>query len=184
VGQRIAVKGASGSGKTTFATELARRLDVPHVELDALHHGPNWSEPSAAEFRARVRGVMDAHRQGWVIDGNYERKLDRLVTDAADIVVWLDMPLGLILLRLWRRTWHRVNNRVELWNGNHESWRGAFWGRESLFAWTIRAHIRHRREYPCRFANHPGFVRLRTPVVARRWLEQHVPDGHTPRGML
>jgi adenylate kinase family enzyme len=39
--QRVAVRGGTGSGKSTFARELARRLDVPHVELDALHHGPN-----------------------------------------------------------------------------------------------------------------------------------------------
>jgi adenylate kinase family enzyme len=39
--RRVNVKGTSGSGKTTFAQELARRLDVPFVELDALHHGPD-----------------------------------------------------------------------------------------------------------------------------------------------
>ena len=53
--KRVNVKGTSGSGKTTFAQELAKRLEVPYVELDALHHGPNWTEASADEFRARVR---------------------------------------------------------------------------------------------------------------------------------
>lgn len=40
VPRRIVVKGSSGSGKSTVADELARRLGVPHIELDALHHGP------------------------------------------------------------------------------------------------------------------------------------------------
>src|ERR671936_2877498 len=75
VGRRIAVKGASGSGKTTSTAELARRLGVAHVELDALHHGSNWSEPTLDEFCARVRAAIDANPTGWVIDGNYERKL-------------------------------------------------------------------------------------------------------------
>jgi adenylate kinase family enzyme len=176
VGRRIAVKGASGSGKTTFAAALAGLLALPHIELDALHHGPNWSEPSAAEFQARVQAAMQAHPHGWVIDGNYERKVGRLITDAADVVVWLDMPLRLILIRLWRRTWHRVTGQIELWNGNRESWRSAFWGRDSLFAWTIRAHFRQRRDYPRRYANHPGFVRLRTPDAARHWLQQEGSD--------
>jgi len=52
--KRINVKGTSGSGKSTFAAELARRLDLPYVELDALHHGPNWSEPTDEGFRARA----------------------------------------------------------------------------------------------------------------------------------
>jgi adenylate kinase family enzyme len=172
MGPRIAVKGASGSGKTSLAAELARRLGVPHIELDALHHGPNWSEATADEFRARVRAAMDSNPDGWVIDGNYERKLDRLVTDAADTVVWLDLPLPILLVRLWRRTSHRIRTNEELWNGNRESWRTAIWGRESLFVWTIRSFFRHRRTWPRRFASHPGFVRLRTARAARQWLDQ------------
>jgi adenylate kinase family enzyme len=170
VARTIAVKGASGAGKTTFAADVARRRGVPHVELDALHHGPNWSAPGAEEFRARVRAAMAAAPQGWVIDGNYERKLGRLVTDAADLVVWLDPPLWTLLRRLWRRTAHRIRDRVELWNGNRETWRTALWGREALFAWTIRAFFRHRREWPRRFAAHPGFIRLRTPEEAAAFL--------------
>jgi adenylate kinase family enzyme len=171
--RRIAVKGASGSGKTTLAAELARRLGAQHVELDALHHGPNWSEPTAEEFRARVQAVMDRHADGWVIDGNYERKLGSLVTGAAGTLVWLDLPLALLLGRLWRRTSHRVRDNVELWNGNHESWSSALWERDALFPWTIRAYFRHRREWPRRFAEHPDFVRLRTTAEVRSWLEAY-----------
>jgi adenylate kinase family enzyme len=169
--RRIAVKGASGSGKTTLAAELARRLGVQHVELDALHHGPNWSEPTAEAFRATVQAVMESHPDGWVIDGNYERKLGSLVTDAADTLVWLDLPLALLLGRLWRRTSHRIRNNVELWNGNRERWATALWGWDALFPWTIRAYFRHQREWPARFAAHPGFVRLRTTAQVRSWLE-------------
>jgi adenylate kinase family enzyme len=84
VAQRINVKGTSGSGKTTFAQELARRLELPYVELDALHHGPNWSEPTGEEFRARVREAMTP--AGWVIDGNYEAKLGETVLAEAEAI--------------------------------------------------------------------------------------------------
>ena len=39
---RIAITGASGNGKTTLARRLAETCDLRHVEIDALHHGPNW----------------------------------------------------------------------------------------------------------------------------------------------
>jgi adenylate kinase family enzyme len=168
---RVNVKGASGSGKSTFGHELARRLGVPYVELDALHHGPNWAEPTNEKFRARVREAMDARPGGWVIDGNYEVKLGDTVIGAADTIVWLDLPLPVKLRRLWLRTTHRIRDDVELWSGNKESWRGAFWGRESLFGWMLRTHFRHRREWPRRYGGDPRFVRLRSVREAKEWLD-------------
>ena len=165
------MKGTSGSGKSTFAAELARRLDLPYVELDALHHGPNWSEPTDEGFRARVREAMEAAPDGWVIDGNYEGKLDDLVLREADRIVWLDLPLRLKLRRLWRRTMERIRDDLELWGGNRESWRGAFWGRESLFWFMVKTHFRHRRQWPARFGGDPRFVRLRSVDEAHRWLD-------------
>jgi adenylate kinase family enzyme len=169
--RRVNVKGTSGSGKSTFARELAERLGLPYVELDALHHGPNWSEPTAEEFRARVRVAVDAAPDGWVIDGNYEAKLGDTVIAPADTIVWLDLPLRLKLRRVARRTGERIRDDVELWNGNKETWRNALWGRESLFAWLIRGHFRHRRTWPRLYAGDPRFVRLRSVAAARRWLD-------------
>jgi adenylate kinase family enzyme len=169
---RVNVKGISGSGKSTFSRELAERLDVPYLEIDAVNHGPNWTEASADELQARVREFMAAVPDGWVIDGNYESKLGDLVLEAADTIVWLDPPLRVSLGRLWRRTLRRIRGQVELWSGNRESWRGAFWGRSSLFAWTLRSWLRHRRRWPRHFAGDPRVVRLRSEQEARRWLEQ------------
>lgn len=169
--RRINVKGTSGSGKTTFSQELARRLELPFVELDALHHGPNWAEPTDEEFRARVREAMDAMPDGWVIDGNYERKLGDLVIGPADTLVWLDLPFALKLRRLWRRTIQRIRDDVELWSGNKESYRGAFWGPDSLFWWMVKTHFRHKRQWPARFAGDPRVVRLRSVREAKEWLD-------------
>ena len=165
MGRRIAIVGASGNGKTTLARALAQRLSLPHVELDALHHGPNWTEASPEELRARVLERMSP--DGWVIDGNYASKIGDLVTSQADTVVWLDQPLRVILWRLWRRTLRRIRRHEELWSGNRESWRSAFVGRESLFAWTIRSHRRFRRELPG-----SDLVRLRSAGEIERWLAE------------
>jgi adenylate kinase family enzyme len=173
--KRVNVKGTSGSGKTTFGRALAGRLGVPYVELDALHHGPNWAEPTDEEFRARVREAIDAAPDGWVIDGNYESKLGETVVGEADTIVWLDLPLGLKLRRLWRRTTDRIRNDVELWNGNKETWRNAVWGRGSLFGWMLRTHFRQRREWPRRFAGDARLVRLRSVAETQAWLEERKP---------
>ena len=154
-----------------FAQELARRLGLTYIELDALHHGPNWSEPTAEEFRARVRHAMDESPDGWVIDGNYDSKLGDLIVDEADTIVWLDLPLSVKWPRVWRRTTHRITNEVVLWNGNRETWRGAFASRDSIFVWVFRSHVRHRRQWPKRFEGDSRLVRLRSDDEAQRWLE-------------
>lgn len=182
--RRIVIYGTSGIGKTTLGTELARRLGVPFIELDALHHGPNWAEPPAEVFRARVRAAMDAAPDGWVIDGNYLSRLGDTVSAAADTIVWLDLPLWVMFPRLWRRTMHRIVNKVELWNGNRETWRDQFASRETIFYWSVNRLYRYRREWPVRFAGDPRLVRLRSVEETRRWLDAQAaerPEG-VPRG--
>lgn len=168
---RIAViASASGSGKTTLARELARRLDVELVELDALVHGPNWSETPDDELRAQVEPVLA--RSSWVIDGTYRSKLGTLVLDAADLVVWLDLPIRVWLPRLVRRTHRRIRTREELWNGNRETVRNTVFARDGLFPHAFRTFAHRRRDYPRELAPYP-VARLRTPTEVAAFLSRY-----------
>jgi adenylate kinase family enzyme len=158
---------ASACGKTTVGRALAARLGVPFVELDALHHGPGWTEATAEELRAKVEPILAT--EAWVIDGGYSGKLGTIVQDAADTIVWLDLPRRVWLPRLVRRTVRRVARREELWNGNRESLRTALWGREGLILYSLRQVRRRRREYPVRFGSRE-LVRLRSQGEVDRWL--------------
>jgi adenylate kinase family enzyme len=153
------IASASGNGKTTLGRELASRLGVPFVELDALVHGPGWAETPDHELQATMAPILSS--EGWVIDGTYIRKLGSTVLEAADLVVWLDLPVRVWLPRLIRRSWRRLLSREELWNGNRESVRDLIWGRESLFAYALRTHFRRRREWPLELQRYP-VTRLRT----------------------
>jgi shikimate kinase len=167
VSRYVILSSASGCGKTTVGRALAGRLGVPFVELDALVHGPGWTETPTDELRRLLDPVLAG--PGWVVDGSYSRKLGTLVLDAADTVVWLDLPVRVWLPRLTRRTAGRIARREELWNGNRESVRGVLWGRESLFVWAFRSHHRRRRTYPRSLARY-DLVRLRTTKEVERWL--------------
>jgi adenylate kinase family enzyme len=162
------ISSASGNGKTTFGRELAQRLGVPFVELDALVHGPGWVETPDDELRAQVEPIVQS--DGWVIDGGYRGKLGDLVLESADVIVWLDLPVSIWLPRLVRRTLRRIRGREELWNGNTESLATAFWGRESLLVFALRSHFRRRREYPDALAAW-NVVRLRKPAEVERFLQ-------------
>jgi adenylate kinase family enzyme len=132
-GRRISVVGTSGSGKTTLARQISQRLAIPHVELDALHHEPDWQEAPTDVFRKRVEQSLSS--DSWVVDGNYSKVRD-IVWSRADTVVWLDYSLPVIMTRLLRRTLRRVVAQEELWSGNRETWQQTF-SRDSILLWAL-----------------------------------------------
>jgi energy-coupling factor transporter ATP-binding protein EcfA2 len=177
--QRILVLGRTGAGKTTLARELAAAVDVPHVELDALYFGPNFSTASLPMLRDRTSAALAGDR--WVADGN-KRAVRDLIWPRADTVIWLDYPLVVSLWRLGKRALWRTS---VLKAQAAEKDRRAPFHRQLLSAakgvlTALRSHRGQRRKYPKMFAEqdnlHLAVVRLRSPRAARRWL------GHVTRG--
>jgi adenylate kinase family enzyme len=166
--RRVAIiASASGNGKTTLGRELAERMGVVFVELDALVHGPGWVETADEVLVAQLEPILAS--DGWVIDGTYRRKLGDRVLEAADVVLWLDLPIRVWLPRLVRRTGRRLIGREEIWNGNRESLRSAVWGRDSLFGYALQSHFARRREWPVELSAYP-VVRLRTTAGVQAFL--------------
>jgi hypothetical protein len=89
--QHIVVTGTSGAGKPTFATELANQRGLAYVELDALHWGPNWSEPTTDNFRACVSAalVVGAAAQGAVAPRRIPTRLLPIPDTWAEITTWI-----------------------------------------------------------------------------------------------
>ena len=174
--RRVVVIGSGGSGKTTLAGALARRLGVPHVELDGLYWGPDWkgagdSPEGEARFRRQVEEATTG--EGWVTDGNYGSVRD-VVWPRADTIVWLDYQLGVVLWRLLRRTVRRALTREELWGTNRESFRLTFLSGDSILLYVLKTHGRRRRQFAEILAGdemrHVTVVRLRSPAEAEEWL--------------
>ncbi len=134
--RRIVIWGATGSGKTSLAAEIARRLGLPHVELDAICWLPDWQEKPLAEFRADVATALASHADGWVCDGNYSKVRDVVLAEA-DMVVWLHLPLHVSFWRLLKRTVRRGLRREGLWGTNYESLRLSFFSRDSLLLYAL-----------------------------------------------
>ena len=104
--KRIVVIGRTGSGKTTLARELAAALSVPHVELDALYFGPEFSTAPLEVLRERTAAALAGDR--WVTDGN-KRAVRDIVWPRADTIVWLEYSLTVSLWRLMKRAIWRTS---------------------------------------------------------------------------
>ena len=170
--RRIIIVGTSGSGKTTLARQLAARLTIPHVELDALHWQPGWTPAERESLRARVTKAVSG--DGWVVDGNYSVVRD-ITWARADTIIWLDFSLPLTLWRVTSRTFRRYVARTELWNGNYERL-GSIFSRDSIILWALTTWRKNRQRYSEIFTDpeytHLRLIRLRSPRQTRRWLAQ------------
>jgi adenylate kinase family enzyme len=152
---------------------MARALDLPHIELDAIFHQPGWTPLDDDSFKARVLEVTEPAR--WVVDGNYS-VVRELVWERADTVVWFDLPYAVVMARTIRRTVRRTVTRQELWNGNREPWSNLYSldPEKSIIAWAATRHGVYRRRYG--EAEHDprwdrlAFVRLRSRRRADAWL--------------
>ena len=170
---RIVVVGPSGSGKTRLSARLAGLLGVPHIEIDALWHGPNWESCGPEELHARVSAATEG--DSWVCDGTYHTIIGDVVLDRGDTVAWLDLPVPLVTWRLVRRSWVRKRDHVTLWNGNVEDdWlnqiRWLFWP-------ALRRAYENRRHLQARLARHPQLQvhRLRSDAEVEAFVQSIQP---------
>jgi len=173
--ERIVIVGKCGAGKTTLATQLADRLNLTNVELDAINWQPNWVSLPKHELRERVGEALPLTGY-WIADGNYVRVVRDIVWGRADTLIWLDYSLRVAVVRVLRRIIGRIVRRKELWNGNRETLRNHLTCdlNQNLFLWTIRMHTQHRKDFPAYFEqpeySHLNVLRFRTPKETEQWL--------------
>jgi adenylate kinase family enzyme len=162
---RISVVGVSGAGKSTVARMAAARLGVPCIELDAIYHGPNWTEIPISELRRIVTELVAD--EAWVIDGNY-RKVRDLIWSRATTVVWVDPSRSVVMAQVLWRSFLRAVTRQELWHGNRERIR-EWIDPDHPIRWAWSTYCEQRADQESLMAAH--WVRLRSRRDTRRWLD-------------
>lgn len=168
--QRLAVVGAGGAGKTTFATALGARTGLPVVHLDEHSFRPGWVPTPRPEWRRWQERRFAAPR--WIADGGDDRTLDVRLA-GADTVIILAPPLCRVWSALWRSLRSRGRavqapgclERILLFDGDFYRW--------------IRGFRRERRKLDATIARHAGHltvVELISRAESARFLNG-VPGG-------
>ena len=91
VGNRIAVVGCPGSGKSTFSVSLGRCTGLPVIHLDTIWWRKDRTHITREEFDGILAEILTKDR--WIIDGDYSRTWEKRIC-AADTVV-LDIIDGI-----------------------------------------------------------------------------------------
>lgn len=93
--------GGPGSGKSTLAVKMGAVLDLPVFHMDReMFWLSGWVERSKDDQLRQVERIVA--RDSWVFEGNNSRTF-RLREDRAQMLIWLDVPLWLRLVRVVRR---------------------------------------------------------------------------------
>jgi adenylate kinase family enzyme len=163
---RLAVIGATGSGKSTLAEQLAAKLKLDLIELDAINWQPNWTPLAKDEFRTRVEQLTRAER--WVTAGNYSAVRD-ICWQRAEVVVWLDYSLWTVFRRLTFRIVRRWWSKELLWGTNYEPFWQHFklWSEDSLWHWLFKTYWKRKREY-AQLLRQPQYAHLKVFCFKRQ----------------
>lgn len=101
--KKIAIVGCAGSGKTTLALELQKKLQLPLYHLDQYYWLPNWERVELATFKAKHNQLCD--EEAWIIEGSYVKFLPYRVQQA-DVIIYTDLPRYLCMWYVLKRSWN------------------------------------------------------------------------------
>lgn len=86
---RISIIGISGSGKSVFSRELAKKTGLPLFHMDQLFWKGYWQEVPESEYLVEHAKLVS--KDSWIIEGYIDGKMaDRL--NRSDTVIFLDYP--------------------------------------------------------------------------------------------
>ncbi|MFL6860237.1 MAG: hypothetical protein ACJ8EV_05420 [Sphingomicrobium sp.] len=97
---RIMIVGQPGSGKSRLAQTLGERTGLPVIHIDKIHWQPGWVERSRDEKTRLCRQAEQGER--WIFEGGHSATWPSRLA-RADMLVWIDRPVGLRLWRVLRR---------------------------------------------------------------------------------
>jgi len=118
---RIIINGASGTGKTTLAKELANHLGIFHMDLDDyyFHHDTELLCQKSCTRDVIIENVTNdiSKHSNFIMSGTIGSILWNLVNPILSLAVLLIVPVEIRIERLYNREYSRYGKRI-LENGD------------------------------------------------------------------
>ena len=133
--------GRPGSGKSTFAFELAEQLKIPLFHLDRYFYSHQWIERDYDEFLAIQKDLVT--QDNWIVDGNATKSLEMRYA-RADIVIYFCLPRIICFWRVLKRRLFFKDCRID--DRAPECYETIRWGLIK-YMWTFEARVNDKIAY-------------------------------------
>jgi adenylate kinase family enzyme len=97
---RICIFGRPGSGKSTFALKLHKKMSLPVYHLDRYFFVANWVARDYEEFLLAQHDIVDQDQ--WIVDGNSLQSLE-IRYARAQICLYFNYSRWICLFRIIKR---------------------------------------------------------------------------------
>lgn len=111
LGNRIAIIGNAGGGKSTLARKLGQIVGLPVTHVDAIQYQSGWHRTPDGECDQRLTEVASNDR--WIIDGFGNDSVLASRIEDADTVLFVDFPI-------WQHYWWACKRQLAARNGQRK----------------------------------------------------------------
>jgi adenylate kinase family enzyme len=122
--KKVAIFGNAGGGKSTLASRLSSITGLPLHTLDLIEYRVGGGKVPIPDYLLAHANILSGER--WIIDGfgNVASAWERF--DAADTLVYVDLPLYVHYLWVTKRLIRGIFVAPEGWPQHSPIWKGSF----------------------------------------------------------
>ncbi len=111
--RKILIFGESGSGKSTFASKLAKRMNIPHLNLDDVFWDNNPPHRPFSQKRSNDARIQMVHQflndnKEWIVEGIYCKDWINPIVEQASHIYYLNVNIFVRDYRIIKRDMRRI----------------------------------------------------------------------------
>ncbi len=95
--------GPPGSGKTSFAREISKKLNIPNFDLDDIaFREDSYKKISPSKRNQKLREILNKNKR-WIIEGSYAHPWINPAIEKSDLTIILKRPFTIITRKIFSR---------------------------------------------------------------------------------